>query len=214
MSRIIRAGEQTGSVRSRGDCMVTKLKYGNTNTFYVPGTKGGILVDTDYAGSLSMFYRALKQNGLTVAQIDHVMATHFHPDHMGLIGELTEMGVKLLLVDVQKDHVHFSDGIFARDGLSFVPIDDSLATVISCEESRGFLLSLGIAGEIIHTPCHSEDSVCLMLDDGDCIAGDLEPCEYIAAYGENDKLKSDWDRVLSFSPKRIFFSHMPERELQ
>jgi glyoxylase-like metal-dependent hydrolase (beta-lactamase superfamily II) len=70
-----------------------RLKYGNTNTFFVQGSKSSLLVDTDYAGTLTAFYRALKQNDIRIKDIDYVMATHYHPDHMGLIGELMEQGV-------------------------------------------------------------------------------------------------------------------------
>ena len=31
--------------------MITKLKYGNTNTFLVAGSNATLLVDTDYAGT-------------------------------------------------------------------------------------------------------------------------------------------------------------------
>ena len=189
---------------------MTELRYGNTKTFYIKGVNGGLLVDTDYAGTLPAFYRSLKQNGITVKDISFVLATHYHPDHMGLIGDLQKQGVKLLLMDVQKDHVRFSDCIFQRDGLPFSPVDETSAAVITCGESRAFLQSMGISGEIVGTPSHSEDSVTLILDDGDCFAGDLEPYEYIEAYGDNPKLKADWDRLMSFHPKRVFFSHRPE----
>ena len=191
-----------------------KLRYGKTNTFYIKAEKGGLLVDTGYAGTLHAFYKALKENGLRVSDITYVLATHYHPDHMGIIGDLMAQGVRLLLVDVQKDYVHFSDGIFARDRLPFTVIDEEKAAVISCKESRAFLKSLGISGEIIHTPSHSADCICLILDDGDCIAGDLEPYEYIEAYGENETLRKDWEHVLSLSPKRVFFAHAPEREIK
>ena len=36
--------------------MPIRLRYGNTNTYYVPGSDGGILVDTDYAGTLPSFF--------------------------------------------------------------------------------------------------------------------------------------------------------------
>ena len=188
-----------------------RLKYGNTNTFLVGGSNGYLLVDTDYAGTLPAFYKALKQNDIRVKDIEYVMATHYHPDHMGLIGELMKQGVKLLLVDTQKAHVHDSDEIFARDKLSYRPIDETLASIISCEESRDFLVQMGIPGAIVRTPSHSEDSVCVILDDGDCFVGDLDPFEYIEAYEENPKLKNDWERVLSYRPKRIFYSHRPEK---
>ena len=72
---------------------------------------------------------------------------------------------------------------------------------------------MGIHGRIIHTPSHSEDSISLVLDDGNCFVGDLEPLEYLEAYQENTSLRSDWDHILSLSPKRIFYAHMPEKQL-
>jgi glyoxylase-like metal-dependent hydrolase (beta-lactamase superfamily II) len=131
---------------------------------------------------------------------------------MGLIGELARQGVKLLLVDAQKDSVHASDYIFERERLPYVPVDESQATVISCGESRAFLERLGISGEIIPTPSHSADSISLVLDDGDCFVGDLEPYEYLEAYDDNTQLQDDWARILSFHPKRVFFAHAPARE--
>ena len=179
--------------------------------FFVPGDKGGLLFDTDYAGTMTAFYKAIKQNGIAVKEIRYVVASHYHPDHMGLISELMEQGVKLLVPDVQKNFIHYSDDLFARDKIAYSPIDEALATVISCEESRSFLSRLGIHGEIIRTPSHSEDSISLVLDDGDCFVGDLEPFEYLEAYTENAQLKSDWEHILSFCPRRVFYAHMPEK---
>lgn len=187
-----------------------RLKYGNTNTFYIPGHSGGLLVDTDYAGTLHTFYRAIKQNGIGIRDIVYVLATHYHPDHMGLIGDLMNQGVKLLLPDVQRSAVHFSDAIFVRDKLPFTQVNEAQAVVFPCKESRSILSRLGIAGEIISTPSHSEDSISLLLDDGDCFVGDLEPYEYLAAYEENLPLRNDWAHVLAFHPKRIFYAHAPE----
>ena len=186
-----------------------KLKYGNTNTFFL----GGLLIDTDYAGTLPAFYKALKKNNLSIRDVRYVLATHYHPDHMGLIGALARQGVKHLVIDVQKDALHASDHIFERDGLPFVPLRAEDAAVISCAESRAFLERLGISGEMIPTPSHSADSVSVVLDDGDCFVGDLEPYEYLEAYDDNTPLQDDWMRLLSYHPRRIFFAHAPERIL-
>lgn len=192
---------------------MVKLKYGNTNTFFIKENAAGLLIDTDYAGTLPAFYKAMKNAGISMSDIKYVLATHYHPDHMGLVGQLAEQGIKLLLVDVQKEAVHFSDKIFEKDKLPYSVINEADAFVISCEESRAFLSSIGISGEIIHTPSHSEDSVSLILDDGSCFAGDLEPSEYLEAYEDNTALKNDWDLILSFRPKTVFFSHRPEKKL-
>lgn len=185
------------------------LQYGQTNTFLIPGARGGLLVDTGYAGTLPAFYRALRQSGVRLQDVAYVMATHYHPDHMGLISDLMRAGVGLLLIDVQRDFVHFSDPIFAREKRRAAPIDETAATVIACEESRAFLRRMGIGGEIVPTPSHSADSVSVVLDGGDCLVGDLEPYEYLEAYGENDALRRDWERLRSFAPGRIFYAHRP-----
>lgn len=185
-----------------------KLKYGNTNTFYISGSNGNLLIDTDYAGTLPAFYRAIKTNHIKVSDITYVLATHYHPDHIGLVSELMKQGVKLLLLDVQARHVHYSDDIFSRERhLKYEPIPERDAVRISCDESRNFLYHIGIAGEIISTPSHSEDSISVVLDNGDCVAGDLEPIEYLGAYENNIKLKEDWQLVMSYNPKTVYYAH-------
>lgn len=190
---------------------ITKLKYGNTNTFFIRGERAGLLIDTDYAGTLPAFYKEIKRRDIRVKDIAYVLATHYHPDHIGLVSELMIQGVKLLLIDTQTDFVHFSDGIFKRDGLAYTAIDESKAFVIKREESREFLRGMGIAGEIISTPSHSRDSVSLILDGGVCIVGDLEPMKHVEAYENNVPLKEDWQRIMSFAPKRILYAHANEK---
>lgn len=53
--------------------MVTKLKYGNTNSFFVSEISGGLLLDTDYAGTLSSFYRAIKAHEIKVSDITYIL---------------------------------------------------------------------------------------------------------------------------------------------
>ena len=194
--------------------MITKLRYGNTNTFLVRGNGCGLLVDTDYAGTLPQFFRCIKQAEVSIKDIQYLLVTHYHPDHMGIAGELQKLGIKLLIADVQKPFIHFSDSIFGRDKhLSFEPPDEDSAQIITCGESREFLHEIGIEGEMIHTPSHSEDSITVILDDGNCIVGDLEPFEFISGYEDNQKLKDDWKTIMSRHPRRILFAHANEKEI-
>ncbi len=70
---------------------------------------------------------------------------------------------------------------------------------------------MGIEGEIISVPSHSEDSIALILDNGICFAGDLEPIEYLDAYDNNSKLRYDWELVMSYNPKMIYYAHANEK---
>ncbi len=194
--------------------MITKLRYGNTNTFFIQEASDGLLLDTDFAGTLPVFYKAIKEHSIKISDISYVLATHYHPDHIGLISELVKQGVKLLLIDIQKSHIHFADEIFRKDKrLEYEPINTDNSIIISCKDSREFLRNVGIDGEIIYTPSHSADSISLILDNGICFVGDLEPIEYLDAYDDNVKLKSDWKLVMSYSPKTIYYAHANKKIL-
>ncbi len=193
---------------------IVTLRYGNTYTFLIKGASGSLLVDTDYAGTMQGFYRALKANGIRLNQIGYMMATHYHPDHCGLIGQLQAQGLQLLLADSQAAAVHDPDYIFARERKEYTPVDPAKATIISEIESRPFLKGLGIEGEIIRTVSHSADSVSLILDDGNCFVGDLEPPEYIEAYADNRLLAADWKLIMARHPKTVHFAHAPQRFLE
>lgn len=192
--------------------MQIKLKYGNTNTFFIHGMNGNLLVDTDYAGTLPAFYRAIKAHDIKISDITYVLATHYHPDHIGLIGELMKQGVKLLVIDTQYSHIHFADAILGRDhSLDYEPIHEDNAITLSTAESRAFLANIGIDGEIVATTSHSADSISLILDSGECFVGDLEPIEYLAAYEQNEKLKYDWELIKRYAPKTIYYAHANEK---
>ena len=162
--------------------MINKIRYGNTNTFLIRGTRANLLIDTDYAGTLPAFYKAIKELGIKVSDISYVLATHYHPDHIGLVSELTDQGVKLVVMESQTDFIHYSDPIFAREPhLNYRPIDERNALILKFDEAPSFLDSLGINGNIGRTSSHSEDSIYVSLSDGTFILGDLEPLEYLEA---------------------------------
>lgn len=185
--------------------MIKLLKYGNTNCYYVEGKNGSILVDTDWAGTLQACYKKIKE--LDITKIDYLLITHYHPDHMGIAQEIIDnMNAKLLVIDIQKDYLHCSDKIFEKDKKSkFTPINTE-SLIISCEESRKFLSDLGIDGEIIYTPGHSDDSISLILDDGIAIVGDLYDLNSASAFND-DKINNSWKSILSHNISKICYGH-------
>lgn len=187
--------------------MVIELKYGNTNTYLIKGKEKYTLFDTDWAGTFEKFCQAIKSSGIRTQDIEYLFLSHFHPDHMGIAGQLAELGIKIVVIDIQKDFLHFSDEVFAKEKIkSYVPIDDAKVITISIDESRSFLEKLGIQGEIIATPGHSDDSVSLWLDDGMLIVGDLNPL-YELPLHEGTQIADTWNKLLELRPNKIYYGH-------
>ncbi|EHJ53204.1 MBL fold metallo-hydrolase [Streptococcus macacae] len=59
--------------------------------------------------------------GIRVEDIAYLLITHYHPDHMGLAQDLMNLGIQLLVMDVQKDFIHQSDSIFEKEGRAIRP---------------------------------------------------------------------------------------------
>ncbi len=183
---------------------VIELRYGNTNCFCVNRT---LMVDTDWAGTLPALLRCAKARGVDLRAVKYMLVTHFHPDHMGLAGELAELGITTVVFEEQRGCVHASDGIFTQDRrVSFRPIDERTVRYLTLAESRSFLAELGIAGEVIHTPHHSVDSVSLILDEGAAFVGDLYPLATLPGF-DDAVLEAIWERILAFGVDRIYYGH-------
>jgi glyoxylase-like metal-dependent hydrolase (beta-lactamase superfamily II) len=170
-----------------------------------------LLIDTDWAGSFNKFLKCIRGKNVSMQEIQYLLVTHYHPDHMGIAAELMERGTKLLVMDVQKDFVHQADPVFAKDRRNpFKPIPEEQAVILKCAESRRFLNSIGIEGEIIATPGHSEDSISLILDEEKmAFVGDIPPLEQIECY-QNAVLGESAASILQHEVRILYHSHWPD----
>ncbi|MCR4989545.1 MAG: MBL fold metallo-hydrolase [Lachnospiraceae bacterium] len=175
--------------------MISLLRYGNTNTYLIKGKNGYVLLDTDMPGTLSSFYKEIKKFDVKVEDIKYLLISHFHLDHMGLAGQLTDLGIEAVVFAEQKDHIHDSDEILNRINISdYIPLCENKIRFISVDMSRSFLKEIGIDGEIIYTPGHSDDSISLLLDEGSVLVGDLNPL-YELELHKGSQIEKSWDQV-------------------
>ena len=94
--------------------MIKLIKYCTTNTYLIKGTNGSLMFDTGWAGTTAAFTKAMGEQGEKVQDITYILISHFHPDHMGIAQDISDMGPAILVADVQKDYIHTSDKIFKK----------------------------------------------------------------------------------------------------
>jgi glyoxylase-like metal-dependent hydrolase (beta-lactamase superfamily II) len=168
---------------------------------------GRLLVDAGWAGTLPQLQHALQRYGLTLPQIKYVMLTHHHPDHAGLTQEVKRAaGARLLIHERQIPFLRDLQTFYQRKG-GYSPIvvarDD---LVVGSHDSREKLRAIGVEGEIVETPGHSDDSVSLVLEDGAAFTGDL----YLPNMVEEDKteaVRSSWRKLLRLNVQTVYPGH-------
>ena len=193
--------------------MITELHYSATNTYVIAGKNGSLLWDTGWAGTFPLLCRALGEQKLRLQDIQYLLISHFHPDHMGIAQEIADAGVTIAAADVQRDFLHASDTVFAQENHSaFRPVRDDAVRFVSIGESRAFLKELGIRGELLHTPGHSADSISLWLDkEKALLVGDLNPL-YELDMHKGTQIAESWEKLLSLRPKRVYYGHAKAAE--
>ena len=192
---------------------VHELHYSNTNTYLIEGDRGRLLFDTGWAGTFPAFCRAMGETGIAVADIDYILISHYHPDHMGIAQEIADLGAVLLVPDVQADCLPAADSVFEKEkNRAFIPVRDDRVLRFSLDEGADILARIGLSGRIIHTPGHSDDSISLYLDTGELFVGDLNPLYELELHA-GTQIGQSWDRLLALKPKTVYYGHAKTAQL-
>lgn len=190
---------------------IVNVGYRSTNYWVISAGQSRMLVDLGYPGTLSTLLANLKRMGLPLHEIRYGLATHYHIDHAGVAQELKLLGMPLLVLERQVAAVPVMKK-WTKPHDRYVDITTHDASVISFEESRRHLAAIGLAGEIISTPEHSDDSVSLLLDDGTMFTGDL-PFWPMSEHDDAESVTARWRRLWAQGARRIYPGHGPIRVL-
>lgn len=151
---------------------IVNVGYRSTNFWVVSAGRNRLLVDLGWPGKAAALFANLERMGVPLTEIRYGLATHYHIDHAGAAQDLKRRGVPLLVMAEQVAAIPLMKQ-WTKPADDYTEITTHDNVVVSCAESRVFLAKIGIAGEILHTPGHSDDSVSLVLDVGCAFTGDL-----------------------------------------
>ena len=190
---------------------IVNVGYKSTNYWVVSAGRSRLLVDLGYPGTMGTMLANLKRMDVPLDEIRYALATHYHLDHAGLAQNLKLAGVPLLVLEPQVAAISLMREVM-KPADQYLEITTNDNVTIACAESRALLGRIGIAGEIFHTPGHSDDSVSLLLDDGSVFTGDLTPPGF-AWGGEADVVTASWRLLREHAATRVHPAHGPIRPL-
>ncbi len=188
---------------------IVNVGYRSTNFWVVSAGHSRFLVDLGWPGMFGTLEANLKRMDIPLGEISHGFATHYHMDHAGAAQDLKHAGMRLVVFDVQAPFVA-PMAKWMKPGMHYTEITPDDNTVIPLGEGRALLRTLGIDGEFLHTPGHSDDSVSLVLDDGAAFTGDLT-WPTLAGEGEIAVVTRSWELLRSKGAKQVYAGHGPIR---
>ena len=190
---------------------VVNVGYRSTNYYVVSTGSSRLLVDLGWPGTFGTMRATLERKGIPLGEVRYGFATHYHMDHAGLAQELKMAGVPLLVADVQVSAIPLLRK-WMKSADEFVDIALNDNVVVSSAESRRTLATIGIGGEFVHTPGHSDDSVSLLLDNGFAFTGDLTYPSMVGAEGA-EVVERSWQSLRDRGATTVYPGHGPVRQM-
>lgn len=186
---------------------IITIEYDSTHFYILANSRPRLLIDVGMPGTLGEFQHHCKRADVALSDIDYLLCTHYHPDHAGIAQDVKQLGPKLIVCESQVDAIPALSDI-VKDDPPYTEIDPSDNVVISRDESRALLATIGIQGEIVETPGHSDDSVTLVLDSGEAFTGDLTHPMLLWA-DETGVLRQSWEKLRVMNVTTVYQAHGP-----
>jgi glyoxylase-like metal-dependent hydrolase (beta-lactamase superfamily II) len=177
------------------------------------------LIDTGHIGSGRRVERFVRGIDRSMAELDRIICTHAHPDHIGAVRELAadrEVEVLMHPADLAGLSVRLRDAVANRNRgqlIAYFTRHPGEATPIVDGQVLPMLGGL----EVVHTPGHTPGSVCLyarahkLLFTGDVLQVIRGRVTFASAVFSDDMAlaRASVERMAELDVETIAFSHYP-----
>lgn len=183
--------------------------YDSTNCFAISSQKKYLLIDVGMPSTMQKLIHSLNKAGIDIKDISHVICTHYHPDHCGIVQNLQEMGVELVITHIQASLIDNANKCLKKfPEYKEIIIDPK--SIIAENDRDAFFDRLGLNGYLVHTPGHSEDSISIVIDGLGVFTGDLPVYGLGIGHSKSEDEKvvlKSWDIIKNTGGNRIFPAH-------
>lgn len=190
---------------------IVNVGYRSTNFWVVSAGRSRLLIDLSWPGMFGALTANLARADIPLKEITHGVATHYHLDHAGAAQDLKNAGMRLIVAEEQVNAIPLMVH-HMKPTDHYTPIVDTGNLVMTCADSGALLASLGIHGQFVPTPGHSDDSITVLLDSGEAFTGDLTWPAF-ATEETVDAVMASWARLRALGAKSVHAGHGPVRPL-
>jgi glyoxylase-like metal-dependent hydrolase (beta-lactamase superfamily II) len=164
---------------------IDRIVLGITSCYLVRH-EGIILIDAGNSNQESKFERVMERLGVQPDEIQLILATHGHMDHIGSAAKIRDLTGAPIAIH-QADHELMEHGIIVpppgvtswgrlmaillKPAIPLFRFQPCVAEIVIGDDGLS-LADYGIPGQVFHTPGHTPGSVSLLLETGDAFVGD------------------------------------------
>ena len=171
-----------------------RVKLGSVSAYILVRSGSAAIVDTGVSGSASDIEAGLRGAGLSWNDVEHVVLTHRHPDHIGSAEAVLMAATEATAYAGEADLPH-------------IPAPRPIIPVADGDEVFGL--------QVIHTPGHTPGHICVLdPTEGILVAGDALNGADGGVIGPNPSFTPDMDlanqsvkKLAGFSFETVLFGH-------
>jgi len=198
-------------------------------TLYAIRGEGVILIDGGPISNIKNFKRELETASIEPGDIQLIILTHGHFDHIGSVKEMQELtGAKVLLHQEDMPLLVETNpplpagisswgkiaNILMRLVVPFIHTSLFEVDIVAGDEDYS-LAEFGIPGKIVHTPGHTPGSISVLMEGGEAFVGDLAMSMFpmrltpgLPIFGyDMDVVINSWRKVLGYGLETIYPGH-------